>query len=138
MAEMAMWALESGVRRIALRGDHQLDFWIGNILDQNFFLSVLKLKRSDLFLSTTFTAQRRVKAAIGSMWAMVVSASRSWAEAISSILPFSTTFWISPVCTALFMAWAPEASLFVGNTMSSGGKIATLHHACTCCEEAGR
>ena len=65
MAEMAMWALESGVRRIALRGDHQLDFWIGNILDQNFFLSVLKLKRSDLFLSTTFTAQRRVKAAIG-------------------------------------------------------------------------
>lgn len=47
-----MWALESGVTRLSLRGDKFLDFWVGNLLDHGFFLSVAGLQRRDVFVST--------------------------------------------------------------------------------------
>jgi len=60
-AEVAMWALEAGVRRFSLRGDKYLDFWVGNLLDHGFWLSALGLKRRDIFVSTIQRSLERAK-----------------------------------------------------------------------------
>ena len=59
-ATAVMWALEAGFRKFVVEQGSPNLRWLGNLLDGGIMLSVLALKRSDLFIVMLLSAGHQV------------------------------------------------------------------------------
>ena len=77
------------MRRFSLRGDPDIDYWVGNLIDNDFFLSVEKITRHDIFLSTVQHTYGRNKA-IENFWEQLNWLRTGWLDLVYIAMPRGT------------------------------------------------